>query len=326
MRQPSELEYSAIDDVPSGYPRSVVDDGLRFEMDRLVSYDNESLLAEIHRVTALLPDGPISRAAFDAESRVATSTLIRRFGGWRQALERAGFGDRYGGKRVSAKMRDQRGRSATADDMIAELQRIAAKVGRSVITRADLLEHAELMSERALLNRFVTWKSALERAGLELSNMGRRWTADDYFENLLEVWTHYGRAPTYAQMNQPPSKITNGGYASKFGSWGMAKQAFVDRVNIDIDVGEREAATPSVPSPISAKQRQEDQRNIPIGLRYQVLRRDRFRCVTCGRSPATDLECVLHVDHVVPFSRGGKTRPDNLRALCAQCNVGKGTT
>ncbi len=128
MRQPSELEYSAIDDVPSGYPRSVVDDGLRFEMDRLVSYDNESLLAEIHRVTALLPDGPISRAAFDAESRVATSTLIRRFGGWRQALERAGFGDRYGGKRVSAKMRDQRGRSATADDMIAELQRIAAKV------------------------------------------------------------------------------------------------------------------------------------------------------------------------------------------------------
>lgn len=63
----------------------MADDRLRFEMDRLVSYDNESLLAEIHRVTALLPDGPITRTAFDAESRVATSTLIRRFGGWRQA-------------------------------------------------------------------------------------------------------------------------------------------------------------------------------------------------------------------------------------------------
>jgi 5-methylcytosine-specific restriction endonuclease McrA len=54
-----------------------------------------------------------------------------------------------------------------------------------------------------------------------------------------------------------------------------------------------------------------------------VLRRDRFRCVTCGRSPATDLGCVLHVDHVVAFSREGKTREDNLRTLCDDCNLGK---
>lgn len=86
--------------------------------------------------------------------------------------------------------------------MIAELQRISVKVGRKVITRADLLEHAELMSERALLNRFGTWKAALAAAGLELSNMGRRWSEDDYFENLLEAWTHHGRAPTYTEMNQ----------------------------------------------------------------------------------------------------------------------------
>ena len=300
------------------------DGGLRFELDRLVSYDDESILCEIGRVAALLPDGPITRNAFDAESRVASSTVIRRFGGWQEALGRAGLGDLYGGKRVSAKMRDQRARAATAEDMIVELQRIAAKVGRNVITRADLLHHAELMSERALLNRFGTWKAALEAAGLELSNMGRRWTDDDYFENLLDVWTHHGRAPTYAEMNRTPSRITNGAYAAKFGTWGKAKQAFVERVNSDIEQGEREATLPSVPTPIPAKPRQQDQRHIPIGLRYQVLRRDRFRCVTCGRSPATDLDCVLHVDHAVPFSRGGKTRLDNLRSLCAECNVGKG--
>lgn len=296
---------------------------LRFEMDRLVSYDDDSILDEVKRVAALIPEGPITRNAFDAESRVHSSTVIRRFGGWQATLERAGLQDRYGGKRVSAKMRDQRARAATADDMVVELQRIAAKVGRTVITRADLLEHAELMSERALLNRFGSWKVALEAAGLELSNMGRRWSDDDYFDNLLEVWTHYGRAPKYGEMGKPPSRISPGGYEAKFGSWGRAKQAFVDRVNSDIALGEREASAPAVPAPVAARPRQEDQRTIPVGLRYQVLRRDNFKCVLCGRSPATDQKIVLHVDHVIAFARGGKTRLDNVRSLCQDCNLGK---
>lgn len=208
--------------------------------------------------------------------------------------------------------------------MIAELRRVAEVVGRRTITRAELLKQSDFIGERAVLNRFGSWKAALDAAGLELSVMGRRWTDDDYFENLLEVWTHHARAPTYAEMNSLPSRITNGAYAAKFGTWGRVKQAFVERVNSDIEQGEREATQPSVPTPIPAKPRQQDQRHIPIGLRYQVLRRDRFRCVTCGRSPATDLDCALHVDHAMPFSRGGKTRLDNLRSLCAECNVGKG--
>lgn len=114
---------------PSDYPRSVGDDGLRFEMDRLVSYDDASLLDEVKRVAALLPDGPITRDAFSQHGRVSVDTLLRRFGGWQHTLGRAGLPDRYGGKRVSAMMRDQRARAATADDMIRELRRVAAVVG-----------------------------------------------------------------------------------------------------------------------------------------------------------------------------------------------------
>ena len=60
------------------------------------------------------------------------------------------------------------------------------------------------------------------------------------------------------------------------------------------------------------------------GERYRILARDRFRCVLCGNSPSHDPSCVLHVDHVVPYSRGGKTAADNLRTLCAECNWGRG--
>lgn len=95
-------------------------------MDRLVSYDDQSLLDELRRVARVMPTGPITRKGFDDVARVHSGTLMRRFGDWQQTLERAGLGDRYGGKRVSEKMRDQRARAATAEDMVRELQRVAA--------------------------------------------------------------------------------------------------------------------------------------------------------------------------------------------------------
>ena len=60
------------------------------------------------------------------------------------------------------------------------------------------------------------------------------------------------------------------------------------------------------------------------GLRYEILQRDGFRCVKCGRSAEED-GVKLHVDHIVPISKGGKTERDNLQTLCANCNLGKGT-
>ena len=63
-------------------------------------------------------------------------------------------------------------------------------------------------------------------------------------------------------------------------------------------------------------------RPIPLGLRYSILQRDGFRCQTCGRSPAVH-GVVLHVDHIMPRSKGGTNDPANLRALCAECNWGK---
>ena len=57
-------------------------------------------------------------------------------------------------------------------------------------------------------------------------------------------------------------------------------------------------------------------------LRYEVMRRDGFRCVLCGRSAMED-HVRLHVDHIRPVSKGGKTELSNLRTLCQDCNLGK---
>lgn len=57
-------------------------------------------------------------------------------------------------------------------------------------------------------------------------------------------------------------------------------------------------------------------------LRYQIMERDHFRCVLCGRNARED-SVKLHVDHFIPIAFGGKTEYDNLRTLCEDCNLGK---
>ena len=56
-------------------------------------------------------------------------------------------------------------------------------------------------------------------------------------------------------------------------------------------------------------------------LRYDVLRRDGYRCRICGASSSDGAK--LEVDHIIPVSKGGKTEMSNLQTLCMRCNRGK---
>ena len=65
-----------------------------------------------------------------------------------------------------------------------------------------------------------------------------------------------------------------------------------------------------------------ERNKLTAGLRYDILKRDGFKCQICGRSSEED-GVKLHVDHIIPISKGGKTTWDNLRTLCQDCNLGK---
>ena len=60
---------------------------------------------------------------------------------------------------------------------------------------------------------------------------------------------------------------------------------------------------------------------VPDSVRYRMLKNANGRCSLCG---ATKKETVLHVDHIVPRSRGGSNDESNLQVLCLKCNLGKG--
>lgn len=95
-------------------------------------------------------------------------------------------------------------------------------------------------------------------------------------------------------------------------TWVRYKFSVDDIINIIEDTDEREK---------KAAFAKAERSKMNQSLRYDVLKRDHFRCVICGRS--ADDGVILHVDHIIPVSKGGKTEIGNLRTLCEDCNLGK---
>jgi hypothetical protein len=300
----------------------------RFELRRLAEYSDEAIIAELRRVAALVPDGAFLESDFERLGRVGRNTIRRHFRSWFNALEVAGLSNRSTdqikarGGHASRQMSD--------DEILWILRELAGRLGRTTLTKSDVNKNLTF-SDEILRKRWGTVRAAFEAAGLEATNLGRRYTDEECFRNMLTVWTHYGRPPTHKEMSEPPSVVGGKAYMLRFGTWNKALAAFAERVNLDGDAEEEQnlEATAIVPRPagderLSPVRSSEEMRDIKLGLRFRVLYRDRFKCVLCGDHPARNMECILQVDHLIPWSKGGKTLEENLRTLCATCNVGRG--
>lgn len=60
---------------------------------------------------------------------------------------------------------------------------------------------------------------------------------------------------------------------------------------------------------------------IPTAIRRWVIERDGKYCVYCDED-LTDGE--IHLDHIIPESKGGLTTSENLQVTCRKCNTSKG--
>ena len=178
--------------------------------------------------------------------------------------------------------------------------------------------------------RFGSWNKAKEKAGLKITKKADNST-EDLFNNILELWTLFGRQPKLGEVISPNSKYHGATYARRFGSWRGALEAFVEYINNEEDVyNEKETNSELIPITTAKKSKpkkivkpKRTTRNMNLRLRFTILQRDNFSCNKCGRSPAKDPSVVLHVDHIIPWSKGGETEIENLETLCKNCNLGK---
>lgn len=62
-------------------------------------------------------------------------------------------------------------------------------------------------------------------------------------------------------------------------------------------------------------------RTITGKTRLDVFERDDYKCQMCGRTVEDGVK--LHIDHIIPYSKGGSNDMDNLQVLCHECNLAK---
>ena len=200
--------------------------------------------------------------------------------------------------------------------LLKDLRRVSRQAGDRSPSTTTYDAHGNYSSQ-VFGQRFGSWNGALRAAGLRIRKP-RRVAEIDLFENLVRVWRQIGRQPVSADLTRTKgiSLYSSGAYCARFGSWNEALLAFDGHIN--------RGKPPKQHTHVRHKTaRKAPGRTINWRLRATVLIRDNCICRMCGASPAKDAGVTLHIDHVIPWSKGGTTTLDNLQTLCSACNVGK---
>lgn len=126
--------------------------------------------------------------------------------------------------------------------------------------------------------------------------------------------TFYPVYDAYIQLaKDAPSRLTQ--MIEKLNNW-MQKPPESSEGNVKTDIADR--ATVSESASLLAQQKI----RVMPAIRWQVFQRDQWKCVSCGRDSHNN--AILHVDHIIPRSRGGTDSLMNYQTLCDVCNLGKG--
>jgi hypothetical protein len=289
---------------------------------------DEEIIEDIKRVAMELSKDYISISTYKKSGQYSQTAIQGHFATWKNALSIAG-------------LRCERTKSElkliSNEDYYEDLQQIAQQLKKDTVLYNDYKQYGKYSAEHVFV-RFKTWDKALLAAGLQPTGLARsRIDEQTLFDEIEHIWINLGRQPTSTDIIKGNiSKYSLDTYKRRFGGWRKALEAFVEYINADnseeldeekskknkIDNHEIVSETDNIKNFLRNKERRTS-RNINARLRFMVLNRDNFKCCACGASPAKDPSVDLHLDHIIPWSKGGETVIENLQTLCSNCNLGK---
>ena len=289
---------------------------------------DKEILDNIRSVANSLKTDYISISQYKTYGAYSQTAIKGHFGTWKKALHLAGLR----AERTSAEQK-----LISDEKYFADLRRVAQFVQKNTVSYADYQIYGRY-SARGIFERFGKWNIALQKAGLTTTGFSKdKITEQQCFEEIERIWILLGRQPTSTDIIKGNISIYSiDTYKRRFGGWRKALEAFVrfassshdEEININTDKSVAEAysnneSPDEQDSNIVVYKQRRTSRNINVRLRFRVLQRDNFKCCACGASPAKDSSVELHVDHIMPWAKGGETVLENLQTLCSKCNLGK---
>ncbi len=202
------------------------------------------------------------------------------------------------------------------EELLDDLRNSSKKLQKDTISY-DQKRHVGIYHPLLIARRFGSWNKALEKAGLRITQY-RHTPHALLFDNIRNLWLTLGRQPVLSDLRTSSSRFGRRAYKSAFGSWKIALRKFVEYAQTAYkENGTTKTTKPEIRLPAAPGGR------INWRLRHLIMKRDSFRCRACGASPASDPAITLHIDHIIPLSKGGTSDPRNLQTLCSICNIGK---
>lgn len=199
------------------------------------------------------------------------------------------------------------------DELLSSIKSYAEKVDYRYFSSAEYDKWGKKKGHSAtIIERFGSWKKVLNLLGIE-GGREQRYTPEQLIENLEEVWKKLGFPPGKRQIGKYGQKISESPYKGIWGSVFLACQ-FLAKYH-EGKITKKELLKGNMSANI--------RRSIPLNIRWEVLKRDRYKCTKCGNSPSDDHKVRLEVDHIIPVTKGGQNDIGNLRTLCWKCNQGR---
>lgn len=142
---------------------------------------DKELLQDIQRVKDELNDIPTIQK-YDERGTYSSSTVIKRFNRWTNALKKAGYSP------SSFQISDR--------ELLGDIRQVSEIVGDTP-TMSDYKEHGEY-DESTAMDRFGSWNSAVSEAGFEPNTKP---TDQDLLNDIQRVVEIIGEAPSQSEYN-----------------------------------------------------------------------------------------------------------------------------
>lgn len=177
------------------------------------------------------------------------------------------------------------------------------------------------MNRQEWLETAIKW--AADPAG---ETIDRHMAVHQHDANAVALWNHFRSVIDWVQAIFPKTRPQMKGL-----DWGRLYEENKDRVDLDpkaLEAKTRElVADPDVTRKNGIYEYLLDGQEKHLNIRAfdkrvvaETYEKQDHKCAICGK------ECALkdmQADHIVPWSRGGRTVPGNCQMLCVKCNLSK---
>lgn len=183
---------------------------------------DETLLQDVAAVAARLETTQLTAAQYKQHGEFDSSTIMRRFGGWRAALAKAGLHSAADGDARVELDTDRRrfSNEALIEDIIA----VSRQLRTETLTVAQYKAHGRF-NPSVIIRRFRWWQRALVKARLQQGHNNAGVDVEAAVNDLKAVAVKLGQSTVSNSAYALHGRFSDGPLIRIFGSWNAALSA-----------------------------------------------------------------------------------------------------